>query len=546
MFEKIRVLALMQLSEKKIFERDVTFLKKLGAFGKMLLYMGIAYGIMVGAMVLLKICNITYNVNVFSFFIAVLQVLSIISCVSTMYKMMYLSKDNQLLLTYPCKHIYVYISKLVVSYIFELKKNLIITLPCFMAYATIVNGVISFPYVIMAIVFTLVLPLFPVLIGTIIGIPVALVSKLLKKNQIFKLLGGLLVLGLTIFLTIIIVNKINESYPIEILRHLISFFTDLDKLCITINQYTLYCNYMGQAMYGINPLLNILYIFVTLIVLIILSLSLSIPCFFRFASSASEHASAKKHLGGNMVHKNIFGTFMRKEVTLSIRDFSDFISNYLFLFIMPFIVLIMTAIFMNMKLRVRGVAFTYGFLGLYVIMMLSASNTASATAISSEGNEFTLLKTSPANSIFIIWAKMLVNFVISTFCMFITFLLVSIELSQSIKFDTSNVWLLFGAVAILNMGMIFWSTQMDVMNPKLREFENSQSRTEVSNFSTSIVMGCLVGIIFSAIAIIMFWLFTDSPSIIAIVLYGVAVLFTGLRLYFLINYVKAYFQDIQL
>ena len=62
---------------------------------------------------------------------------------------------------------------------------------------------------------------------------------------------------------------------------------------------------------------------------------------------------------------------------------------------MPFILIILTCIYVNIDRNSLGISLTYGFIGIISLVMLCASNTASATAISSEGNEFVLLKTLP-------------------------------------------------------------------------------------------------------------------------------------------------------
>ena len=94
-----------------------------------------------------------------------------------------------MLLTYPIRHVYVFISKIVVMYILELLKSLILILPLFMAYMTIVPGVISANYVIVAILYSIFLPLMPVMIGTILSIPFVYLTKVFKKASSKTCLG---------------------------------------------------------------------------------------------------------------------------------------------------------------------------------------------------------------------------------------------------------------------------------------------------------------------------------------------------------------------
>ena len=301
--------------------------------------------------------------------------------------------------------------------------------------------------------------------------------------------------------------------------------------------------FIGRALYGNKPLLNDLFAFLSLLGIAIVAVGVSLPLFFKLASSANEHSVDKQYGDKNVVHKSTFFTFMRKELTLSIRNIGDFASNYLFLFILPFVLLIISAIFVRIDRNDLGVSMTYGFIGLITLIMLSASNTASATAISSEGTEFALLKTAPGKTSNIVWAKILINAILSFISLTITFILLSIFLDEFVV--QSRLWIVYVFVLLIDIGLILWSIQLDILNPNMKEYANSQNRGEIKNFSTSILIGVIVSSIFSAILILIYISKLDI-SIIAIVLIGLALLFDGGRLYLLVNYMNAYFHDIEL
>lgn len=446
-----------------------------------------------------------------------------------------------MLLTYPVKHIYVYISKLVVAYILELYKSLLFTFPLFMAYATMVSGVMSANFVISLIFYSIFLPLFPVLIGAIISIPFVFFGKLLKKvNWLKAVMTLVLFVGLGVLTGFII--KILPN-PIRIVALYNSFIKAFEEVVANVNKFSLYNMFIGRALYGNKPLLNDLFAFLSLLGIAIVAVGVSLPLFFKLASSANEHSVDKQYGDKNVVHKSTFFTFMRKELTLSIRNIGDFASNYLFLFILPFVLLIISAIFVRIDRNDLGVSMTYGFIGLITLIMLSASNTASATAISSEGTEFALLKTAPGKTSNIVWAKILINAILSFISLTITFILLSIFLDEFVV--QSRLWIVYVFVLLIDIGLILWSIQLDILNPNMKEYASSQNRGEIKNFSTSILIGVIVSSIFSAILILIYISKLDI-SIIAIVLIGLALLFDGGRLYLLVNYMNAYFHDIEL
>jgi hypothetical protein len=210
---------------------------------------------------------------------------------------------------------------------------------------------------------------------------------------------------------------------------------------------------------------------------------------------------------------------------------------------MPFVLMVVSSIYVRVDRDIVGECMTYGFIGMIALIMLSSSNTASATAISSEGSEFALIKTAPGKTSNIVWSKILLNFVISTIFLTITFVLLTFTLKGYV--DYYRLWLVYIFVLLVDLGLMLWSIQLDIVNPNLQEFANNQNKSEIKNFSKSITIGCIASIIFSIMLIILY-LLTISIVMLTTILIIVAVLFIGLRLYFLINYMNAYFDDIQL
>jgi len=542
MLEKLKILTLLQLSEKIKLKAAPTFKAKLGIVGKTLVAMGIAYGVFVALFyVIFNVIFFAPTENLFIFFIFLMQLLSIVSCVSSLSESLYVSKDNMLLLTYPVKHIYVYISKLVVAYILELRKSLFFTLPLFMAYATIVPGIISVNFVLSAIIYSILLPLFPVLLGALLSIPVVYIQKVIKKYTIAKIVLTLVIVTGLVLLTGFIITSLPDELRIVALYN--TFLTKFNAILQNVNSFAMYALFIGRAMYGNNILVNDLIAIGILLVIGGISVLVSMPLFFKLASSQAEHSIQKEHASNNVSHKSTFATFMRKELLLSVRNIGDFASNYLFLFIMPFVLIIMSSIYIRINRNDLGFAMTYAFIGLISLIMLSASNTASATAISSEGNEFVLLKTAPGNTSNIVWSKLLVNFVLSVIALSISFGCIAFVLKDNI--DVTLLWLVYMFVVLIDFGLILWSIQLDILNPKLREYENSRDRSSVNNFSSSITIGCIVSALMSALLIIVL-IINLSYSTIALILAGVGIIFAISRLYFLINYMNAYFNDIQL
>lgn len=543
----------LQLSEKLHWKQDASGAYKAAQVAKNVGYMGVVFGIF--TLVFYLLFNIAHfmtpSTDLFIFFVGILQLISVISCTLRAGNTLYTSKDNALLLTYPVKHELIYWSKITCMYILELLRSLTLIFPIFMAYGTIVAGVITANYIIFAIVYAIFLPLVPVMLGAIISIPVVYLTKISKQGSLIKGLFSIVLFGGLVFLTIVIVRFIQDNSPIRIVALANKFNEDIKTFLVTANKFTLYANFVGKGMMGQTTkeiYLNHGLMFAVIAGVAAIAVVISMPTFYRLASASAENAATKKHKSVNKAHSNTFITFLRKEAVLSLRNIGNFASDYAFLFAMPFVLVILTAIFVNIQRNNLGLEMTYGLIGLITLVMLCASNTASATAISSEGNEFVLLKTAPGKTSNIIWTKLLVNFIISLVMTTVSFVIIGFVLTPDIQkglLDLSKLILVYVYVCLIEIGLLLWSIQLDIVSPKLREYANSQDKAEIKNTSQSIIIGLIFSVLFSAILLIVFVLnFTIAVK--AIMLIAAALIFVGLRFYFLIQYRNAFFEDIQL
>lgn len=549
---KLKTLVKLQLSEKLKWKDNASTSYKVATVAKRVGYTVLAYVCFLGILFLIfNIVHVQPHINIFIFLIAILQLLSLITCIADGSKLLYTSKDNSLLLTYPVKHKMIFESKILVMYIIELLKSLALTFPLMMAYATVVKGVISVNFVLSAIVYSVLLPLIPVLLGALISIPFVYLTNLLKRIQWVKIVFSVgIIVGLG-FLTNAIVKGINAVSPIRLTSVWNSFNDGIQTFTGKFNKFALYVNLLGKGMIpesAKQAALCHLSMIGIVIVLIVLAVLFAMPTFFRLASSSAENATSKKHAGKNKAHSSTFITFMRKEFTMSVRNIANFISDYVFLFALPFVLVILGTIVINIDRNELGMSTAYGIIGLIVLMLVSASNTACATSISSEGSEFALIKTAPGKTSNIIWSKLVINWVVSFVMTTISFGVLLIFTRSAIKagtLDLVKVIVVYLFVSFVNLGLLFWSIQLDIVNPKLREFANSQNKNEIANASQSIVIGLIFSVIFSAILIVLFTLIKNDGIVIPILL-TISVIFAALRFFFLIKYRDAYFEEIQL
>lgn len=556
MFKRIKLLTLLQMSDR---------LKVKNIRDRKRIVVSIAVGILAIILItgafsalfylLSEFLKITMDKNIVIFLLFILQILSIVSCTNGLLKTLYDGKDNMILLSYPARHVEVFISKLLVFYIYEFIKSVFLILPLLLSFGFTIVSFNGF-YLLTTLVLVFMLPIYPVLIGALITIPLVMVNRLLKRFSWIKTLLGIALLVLLFFGIEFLVSNLPVPFRMNALFN--KFVTQVTDFIVSFNRYALYYRSIGAALAGEDILINYLIIFGVLFSLVLLIVLISMPLYFSLASSSREHANVKVHHGGNKAHTNTFFTFVKKEVLLSIRNFSGFINNYSFLIALPYILYLVTSINLAVYKNELGFHLTVAGVGFVSLILASASNTASALAITQEGSEFVLLKTVPANIKNLCWAKIFFNVVFSSFMIILSFLVVqifctrfcnSVVLPSGIPMQMEmisplDLWMMCGCVLIINLGLILWSFQLDIKNPSLREYASSGDSTSVKNVSLSIKIGLFVTVIFTAIAV--FFLIDGGSSFITwskIMLFSL--IFLGLRFYFFRNYLKYIFPRIE-
>lgn len=551
MFLRIKTLTLLQLSERFKFKKVENVKRLIGRIGKLFLGFVLVTAVVTLLFYLLHSVVFVVTPKIITFIIVFLQILSIVACSVGLLRTLYASKDNMILLSYPAKHFEVFMSKLLVYYIYEFIKSIFITLPIILGFG-FVYGFFDFMYLISAIIITIILPIFPVLIGAIITIPILYIKKLINRYFILEtllLFVSLIGLFALFFFILTLIPR-----PLGIIEMYTSFVKLITKLITAVDSYSLFYQFVGNIFTNNNILLNYLFLILIMIGMVLLVALLSMPIFFKLASSSSEMATEKKRRKENKMHKNTFFTFVKKEWLLSVRNFGKFINDYIFLFATPYVLFIMMGIFTSISLTEFGVYMTVVFSGFVTLLMCCASNTDSALAITKEGSEFVLLKTVPANSANMVWAKIFFNLIYSTLMIIISFVLVIVFCPM---FDTTTtgyhwpwlidnswLWAMMVAVLFINSGMIFWSLQIDIMNPKLREYATSGDTSGMSNGSKSILIGLIVAVVFTVFCL---FVLTDSKNMVLnwSIIIGASAIFMIARLYLFNSYLNNVFPYIE-
>ena len=495
-------------------------------------------------------------------YLMIMQTISIISCTAGMMQTLFLDEDNAILLSFPCRHSEVFLSKLLVFYYSEFKKNLFAVMPMIIAISFYQSsGILSdFPtfsrpmYFVWAFFSAFFLPLIPVLIGSILSLPSSIIKRFITQNSIIQVFFYLLVLALVFYLTFKIISILPDK--IQVITQFQLFIAKMKEMVEKLAKYGAYLIFFVELFFSYHVLLNILYISLIVIGGGLAATFITMPFYFKIASHSMEESIDMKHKGRNVAHKGIFLSFLRKDLMITGRNMGKVVSDNLLILLMPPIILFTISIYSRMSLDESMSPFLISiFTLLFILLLCLSNNDASATAITREGSEFVLVKTAPNQTQSIAWSKIVIDILISLAFTSLSFLFLFIGLKilkisylvepvQFIgKFKISPIILIYIMTIFLNSGIIFHGLQLDIRSPHLEEYASTGSIKENRNVNTVEGYGIILSFVIVVLLLVSFLIFKNY-------LYTIAFFFSFVYLIFRLWLFKAnlyaFFDNIEL
>lgn len=533
---RIKTLVLMQLTNRKQFNNKGK-MKVLVFFLLKILQVVALTGL---ASVLILVFNnflsIKINHNMLLFFIALTQVVSILSYTFSLQNTLYLSKDNAILLHYPVRHTEIFTSKMITLYIVEFVKNLKLILPVLIGFAIMGDAKVDIGFYFAIIPLLIVLPLIPIFIGAILSVPYLYIKRFLRKIPLLQTAVSFALLGAVMYIALKIVWMI--PVPLRLLANYGKFATWLSGLIATIDKY----------LYGYQNIVNFLFpsrtIFDFLIMLAVvigvaaLAYIIVMPLFFNTVSRMSENSVEKTHKNIKNTKKGVFSTYFIKEVITMVRTPGKLFSYVSTVVTFPFLLYIINYIFAAINTNYLGHSMVIAFNLIIGITLLTANNAFASTAISSEGAEFSVLKTAPSKTYKIVWSKILLYQIASTLSLACGFAI----LGFATKLSTFEIVILCCVFLCVEIGHLLWSVQMDVLNPRLADVAAKGEGYNNPNVAKSIFAGLMVGLGFCLFALF-FILDSNFGGLIRLLILGI--FFVILRLVLFLLNLKVFFKRIE-
>ena len=535
MFRRVKYLSLLQMGEVIRAKKSRSTKKKaFSIFLRACLMIAVTAIIMFVLSFLDKTFQVKPSKEMFISFLFFIQLITIVSCVGSMISILYTSKENAMLLVFPCTYGEIFLSKIVVYAFEEMKKSFNFLVPILLAFGMLSGGV---AYWLLLIPMWIMLCLLPVLLGALFSIPLIYIKRFLEKHlalYAFLVVAVIVVafLGVTILL-----NKLPD--PLRLVAIYNQFIKQVEAWFAAFSKWSLWYIFIGGAMFGEALYINLPAAIAIFGAICVACFMIARPFYFKAVSSTVEAGRTQKHKARVHKHNNLFLTFFRKELKLFFRNSQSVNSAVFTILTFPFLSYVFNFILLIINKNVLGDFMSVAFNVMITLSILSANNATAATAISSEGSEFAILKTAPSNTSVICWAKIAVTMLINLVALAITFIM----LTFTTTLETDQLVLMAVLLLFVTTGHILWSFQLDVNNPRMIDFAMKGSVVDNMNIAKAVVIGFVTATLTGVLCLLLLW---DNILFGWVRLLALGVAYFVARLFLLKRNIEVYFNEIQM
>lgn len=340
--------------------------------------------------------------------LALMIFVSLILCVvNTIYKsqgVLFVSKDNDLLLSLPIEKKAILASRIIKLMLLEYIWTAIILVPSLVVYVYYEGLTLSL--IISSIIMLIALPIIPVILGTILGYIATAISSRFKSKNIMQIIVSVIIFVVTFYFSFKLSGNLNE---------LINKAQDIYKTLKEI-YYPLGLYIECIEKLDVLKLLTILAINVVPLILFVLIFSLG---YFEIISKLSENHSKSKFKFTTVKTRSVYDALFAKEAKKYFRS-SIYLLNTI---VGPTLLIIGAALLAIKGINIESIVGDniqllqqlneYMPLLLYMVAAMGVSTAnISASSISIEGKSLQLLKSLPINTMNIFLAKAAFHFLI--------------------------------------------------------------------------------------------------------------------------------------
>lgn len=443
--------------------------------------------------------------NVCILFVTVAQLFILIYSIAVQSKRLYKPSDLSVISTMPLSPFQRYLGEIIAIY----TKIAIYTLVIFWStllifgwgceYSINPDGkIMSAGFVFSSLLGSILLPLLPFAISLVISVPFMLLGSVLRDRNIVKLvLFIVLAIGFMIaygFFLKFLTDVLYKSQSTAILfKNIAAFLNSMNQQynpCYNFSEICL-ANNIGRNL-GIGLAITI--------GLMAIGLAITIPLYKKFTSKGMAESVAKT-TKSKLTKVKPFKAIFLKEIKQILRT-----PNYAYFFLgvavaMPVLTYLITDLVKKLGEETMGTASFFGFSLLVIMLVVSLIGSYSANVISKEGKEFYITKITPLTYRKQMFAKLLVNFMVSCISLILCWVVIgamSLNISDGGRLTVGGWFLQLGIALLFLIGITFNGANIELVRPKVNTFG---SETNESNIVIQLVISMAITAIFSVIAI---------------------------------------------
>ena len=490
--------------------------------------------------------------SVMSLFFVVILAASTLGCTIGLTKSLYYSRDNSVLLTLPATPMQIFLSKIIIFYIFELKRSLSFIVPLFLAYF-LSHSYAPVYYFWMLLCFAFV-AMFTVALGALLSIPGMWIGsifaqrKLLQNVCLIALVGGI-VWAVVYAISLIPVN-LDFYEQIGVVKFRLQSFFDgfaylnpsaaIGSARILRPVYNLTLLLLGGDGFAKFNLTGSLIRFAMLLGIIIILATVSVfivkPLFYKMASTPFEYRKKPVKEKKNIRYAKRI-TAVAHEIRVALKTPSRMFSNVGTLISIPVLIMLLNKVFAAMNVAEFGEFMISTFNILIILLIALNSNVYAASVYSKEGRSSYLIKTQPTNPIWLILAKLVPNTLFVTLSLIIT----AFIMNDLTALETDEVIYLFLGLYFTYLTHLLVCAESDIMNPQTEIYAsvgNDESNPNETK-ATAIAFAASFAI---ALFVMLLLLARENQNVyLKIMLVAFAVLLR--KLYVFLAKVKLYYKE---
>ena len=483
--------------------------------------------------------------TVISLVFTVMLITSMISCIGGLTKSMYYAKDNAVLLTLPAMPMQVYLSKLFIFFIFELKRNVSFLVPLFIAYY-FTEGTYSFgvyPWMIFSIFW---ISLFTVSVGALLSIPAMWIANFMRQRRwlqvtlIFAVSAAVIALftGLVLSLpeeldlvgsieyTVTLIQAFFEAYKTNF-----SFFYGISSIFLGIPVL------FGKPSFPIGIIAGRFFILFGLTSLFFIAGILIVqPLFYKMASTPFEYLKKYTPPKNNRVITRRL-TSAYTEFLKTVKSSNLMVADVGLSVMLPLVMMLYNKLLFALDFSRLGYCMIVAFGILIILLIVLNSNTYPASILSRDGRSSYLLKTHPSKYPILMFSKLFPT---------ATFGALSIALTLPVFILFAKIPVIDSVLLILSIGMIyvahlFFCAELDLMNPQSELYATVGANQNNPNETKATASAFLIAFLTAGI---MFLLLYEASAFSAFIKLAIIALIAMIyRIYLFLAKLKLYYKE---